>query len=818
MKIIIVGGVAGGASAAARLRRLNEDAEIILVERGPYVSFANCGLPYHIGGVIENRDSLFVQTVEGMAKRFALDIRVETEATAIDREAKTVTLRHLPSGEERTEPYDKLLLSPGAAPVTPAIPGLEDADNVYRLRDIPDTDAIIAALEGGVAHATVVGGGFIGLEMAENLRHRGIDVALLEATSQVMAPVDPEIAAELHSELLLHGIDLHLDTPLEKVSDGGRTLHLAGGKTLATDLILLAIGVAPETALAEACGLSLGQKKAIVVNDHMQTSDPDIYAVGDAVEVRHLVSGQATVIPLAGPANRQGHIAADHMSGRDSRYAGSLGTSICKVFDLDVASCGLNERALDAQDLPYQAVHIAPAAHAGYYPGATQMSLKLLYHPDTGAIWGAQGVGRENIDKAIDAIATAIFAGLSAYDLADLELAYAPPFGSAKSPVNFLGYVARNIRDGLVTAEWSEVDALADRATFLIDVSTPEEHQADHMPGAVNIPVDELRDRLDEIPKDQPVYIHCAIGLRGYIASQILRGHGYQPINIAGGLRTYNKVRKQFDVEPLPELPAELAEAPASSGAPEAATAPQNSGQRHSLDLTGLQCPGPMLGVSRKMDSLPAGDVLTVTVSDPGFLRDITAWCRSTGNTLLGSRATNQGTRIDLLKGKADPQKGLEVKEDKDGFTIIVFSGALDKVLAAFVIANGAAAMGKKVTLFFTFWGLSAVRRKAPVKKNLLDRAIGSMLPRGPKALPLSQWNILGLGAKAMRRHMQAKNVDSLEKLILSARKNGVELLACSMSMDVMGIRPEELLPGVDIAGVGAYIGKTEDANTNLFI
>lgn len=812
IKAVIVGGVAGGASFAARFRRLNEDADIVLFERGPFVSFANCGLPYHIGGVIEKRDSLFVQSAEGMAQRFNMDIHVETEVIAIHRDKKTVTVRHLPSQKEWEESYDKLILSPGAGPITPGIPGLKEADNVYRLRDIPDTDAIIAALTPEVKHITVVGGGFIGLEMAENLRHRGLEVALVEASPQVMAPVDPEVAAELHSELLLHGIDLYLDTPLEKVSNNGKLLHLGGERELKTDLIIMAIGVAPETKLAEAAGLELGQKKAIVTNEYMQTSDPDIYAVGDAVEVNHLISGEKTVIPLAGPANRQGHIAADHISGKEVHYAGTLGTSICKIFDLEVASTGLNEKALQKADMPYQEVHISPASHAGYYPGATQITLKLLYHPDTGAIYGAQGVGRENVDKAIDTIATAIFAGLTAYDLADLELAYAPPFGSAKSPVNFLGYVARNMRDGLMTAEWSDVDKLAEEGALILNVCTPEEHKAGHLPGAVNIPVDHLRDRLDEIPKDQPTYIHCAVGLRGYIASQILRGHGYEPINIAGGLRTYNKVKKQFDVEPMP--------APVGA-APENTTEENDvaiSGQRHQIDLTGLQCPGPMLGVTRKMEDLADGDVLSVKVSDPGFVPDITAWCRSTGNTFLGCQNLNHAACIDLLKGTKNPDKGLEVKKDKDGFTIIVFSGALDKVLAAFVIANGAAAMGKKVTIFFTFWGLNALRRKYPVKKTLIERAFAAAMPRGTKHLPLSQLNFFGLGAKFMRRIMTSKKVDSLEKMVIMARNNGVELLACSMSMDVMGIKPEELIPGVEIGGVGSYIGKTEDANTNLFI
>lgn len=816
-KIVVVGGVAGGASCIARLRRQDEFADIVLFERGKYVSYANCGLPYYIGGTIEKRSSLILKTVDGLEERFNLDIHVQTEVLSIDREKKQVHVKNLKSGKEWDEPYDKLVLSPGAAPLRPPITGIDDAEHVYTLRNIPDTDIIQERIKEGAKHATIIGGGFIGLEMAENLVDAGLKVTLVEMAEQVMAPIDPEMAAEVHIELRQKGVELILGDGIDAFEDKGATIVLKSGKRLNTDMTILSIGVRPENQLAKDAGLEIGERGGIVVNDELLTSDPDIYAIGDAIEIRDFVQGTPAQVPLAGPANRQGRMVANHISGRGDTYPGTLGSSIAKVFDLTVASTGNNEKTLKRLGRPYQAIHLYPSSHASYYPGSSPISLKVLYNPEDGAIYGAQAVGRESIDKTIDTIATAIFAGLSVYDLANLELTYAPAYGSAKSPVNFAGYVAENIRDGMKVVGWDEIDKLVEEGAYILDISVEPEHDSGHLPTAINIPLHELRYRLDELPKDKTIYTHCSVGLRGYIAARILQQRGYDVVNVDGGLRTYRIYNSQEDVVPI-ELPT--AKAKTEEAKPvDAPKAVNPTGNTVQIDCCGLQCPGPMVQVSRNMDGLADGDKLTVSVSDPGFLRDITAWCRTTGNQVLESRQEGKTFVVDLMKGQdALPDQGVHVNETDDALTLIVFSGDFDKVMAAFVIANGAAAMGKKVTMFFTFWGLNALRKPVKIKKDGMEKLFGMMMPEGASKLGLSKMNMGGLGTKMMRRIMKNKNVTSLEELIFEARKAGVLFIACSMSMDVMGIREEELLDGVEIGGVGAYLGEAGNANTNLFI
>ncbi len=812
-KIVVVGGVAGGASFVARMRRLNEQADIVLFEKGPYVSFANCGLPYHIGGVIENRDALFVQTAEGIATRFNVRIHENTEVVAIDRAKKEVQVTDHKNGKTWTESYDKLVLSPGAAPMRPPIEGLDNADNVFTLRNIPDTDQIIAYMtDHSVKHATVIGGGFIGLEMAENLHHAGLEVSLVEMSDQVMAPIDPELAAEVHIEMRLKGVELILGDGMAAFQNGGKKLVLQSGKEINTDMTILAIGVRPENKLAQDAGLDIGERGGIIVNQNFQTNDPDIYAIGDAIQVTDFVQNTPTQIPLAGPANRQGRLVADHIAGRDILYRGTLGTSVAKVFDLTVAATGSNEKTLKRLGQSYQAIHISPASHAGYYPGASPISLKALYDPADGRIYGAQAVGRENVDKAIDTIATAIFAGLSIYDLADLELSYAPPYGSAKAPVNFVGYVAQNIRDGLRTAEWDEVAEIVNRDdAMILDVTTPEEHAAGHLPGAVNISLDSLRDRLHELPKDKHIYIHCAVGLRGYIGARILEQHDYNVTNIDGGYRTWVHYQIQDKVEPMPSLP---------NAADEPAPNEENSTCSHTvIDCCGLQCPGPLVQVNRTMSELAAGDRLTVSVSDPGFQRDVQAFCQSGGHRLISGEQDGSVMRFVIEKGAGAKDDGEAMAATKEKpLSMVVFSGDYDKVMAAFVIANGARAMGRPVSMFFTFWGLNALRKSSDVKKEGFELLFDKMMPEGAGQLGLSKMNMGGMGTKMMKQIMKNKNVSSLEELIYDARKSGVELIACSMSMDVMGIKEEELIDGVAIGGVGTYLGKAGDAATNLFI
>ncbi len=538
MKVVIIGGVAGGASCAARLRRIDEQAEIILFERGQHISFANCGLPYYIGQVIREKGNLLVQTPEGMNTRFAIDVRTESEVIAIDRDAKTVQVENHATGEVYTESYDKLVLSPGASPVHP--PSLT-APNVFTLRNLPDTFAITSyADEHQAKHAIVVGGGFIGIEMAENLTERGIAVTLLELADQIMPPLDREMASYLHAHLKKHNVDLRLGVGLASISEDGHTATLTDGTTLVTDLVTLGIGVRPETKLAKDAGLAIGTTGGIHVNEYLQTSDPDIYAVGDAIEVTDYITRRPALIPLAGPANKQGRIAANNIAGRPEIYKGTQGSSVLKIFDMTAASTGANEKNLKRAGIAYEKSYTHSLSHAGYYGGATLISLKLLYAPHTGKLLGAQAIGKSGVEKRIDVLATAIRAGMSVFDLEELELTYAPPYSSAKDPVNMGGYVASNLIIGDSAAiHWDEIGQ--DDSAYLVDVRTAYEYSRGTIKDAVNIPVDELRNRLDELPKDKPIHIICQVGLRGYIAYRILVANGFVGMkNLSGGYYLYH--------------------------------------------------------------------------------------------------------------------------------------------------------------------------------------------------------------------------------------------------------------------------------------
>lgn len=542
MKTVIIGGVAGGATAAARLRRNDEHAQIVLVERGPYVSFANCGLPYHLSGVIAERDRLLVATPALFRQRYRVDVRTGCEAVHIDRARRCVRLRDVASGQAHDESYDRLILSPGAEPVQPPLPGWP-SPRVHSLRNLPDLDRMMATLrDGAVRRAVVIGGGFIGVEVAENLRHRGLEVALVEGGGQLMAPLDEEMAALVHQQVREQGVQLLLQARITAFEDRAHdtVAWLDNGIGLAAELIVLAIGVRPETKLAREAGLKLGRTGGIAVNEHFQTSDPHIYAVGDAIEVMHTVSGQAALIPLAGPANRQGRRVADHLTGSAAQpYPGTQGTAIVKVFDLTVASTGLNERQARAAGFEVQSTITHSGSHAGYYPGAQPISLKLVYTP-AGALLGAQAVGRDGVDKRIDVIATAMQAGWRAPQLADLELAYAPPFGSAKDPVNIAGYVAGNTLSGHhPVIAWHAIRELDRDVVQLIDVRTAGEVAQGSIPGARHLPIDTLRDHLGELDASRDVVVFCQVGLRGYLACRILMQHGFRVRNLTGGYRTW---------------------------------------------------------------------------------------------------------------------------------------------------------------------------------------------------------------------------------------------------------------------------------------
>lgn len=544
-KVLIVGGVAGGASAAARLRRLNEDFEIIMFEKGEYISFANCGLPYYIGDSIKNRGFLLVQTVEGMKERFKLDVRNLSEVIEIDKNNKKVKVKNHKNGQVYEETYDKLILSPGAMPKIPDIKGIKSCENLFTLRNIADTDKIKNYVDiNKPQKALVIGGGFIGLEMVENLHERGVEVTLIHSRDQVMKPVDYEIASVLHTHLIEKGVKLILKDKPEKIEDKGKRVVLKSGKEIETDMIILSIGVTPESKIAKEAGIEVNEKGAIVVNSKMKTSNEDIYAVGDAIQVIDFVNKKPTMIPLAWPANRQGRLVADILSGKDVEYKGTLGSLVAKVFDLTVAATGNNEKTLRDLDIPYEAIHIHPASHAGYYPGATQISFKMLFDPNTGKILGAQGVGKDGIDKRIDLIANSIKAGFTVYDLQDTEVCYAPPYNSAKDPVNMLGYCGANIMENIVkNTQWYEIEDLVKNEEYILDVREEYEVSNGSIKNVVNIPLGQLRDRLNEIPKDRKIYVCCQVGLRGYIACTILNQYGYNTSNIDGGYKTYSSIK-----------------------------------------------------------------------------------------------------------------------------------------------------------------------------------------------------------------------------------------------------------------------------------
>lgn len=818
-KIVIIGGVAGGATAATRLRRLNEEDKIVLFEKGEYISFANCGLPYHVGGVIKERENLLLQTVDGMNQQYGLDVRNFSEVLEINPQSKSVTVLNHQTGERYIESYDQLIISTGAKAIVPPIVGIEEADNVFTLRNIPDMDQIKAYIaENQIATATVVGGGFIGLEMMENLVELGIQVQLIEMAHQVMPTIDIEMAQLIHSQMNIHGVNLILNDGLKEFRQNGRELLLTSGKTLQTDMTILSIGVLPENTLAKVAGLELGYKGGIKVNQQLQTSQPDIYAIGDAIEVIDLVSGQPTHIPLAWPANRQGRLVADIINGSDAGYFGTQGTAVAKVFELTVASTGNSERLLKQAGIEYETIHIHPNSHAGYYPGASPIALKLLFGID-GKILGAQAIGTEGVEKRIDVIATAMRFGARADQLASIELSYAPPYSSAKDPVNMLGYTADNILSGKVaTFQWSQVDELISNNAFLLDVREEFELATGTIESSHHIPLNQLRQRLGELPKNQPIYVYCQVGHRGYNAARILSQAGFDVKNLDGGYKTYKTAH--YRIKPLDYLSFNQTRYKSEDL--------KEPSEIIHLDACGLQCPGPILKVKEKIDKMSIGQKMEIEASDFGFGADLAAWCQNTGNTLLSNKIEDGKVLATIVKGKSSisesemknlPSLGQEgvLKETKDGATMVVFSGDLDKALASMIIASGAAAYGKKVTIFFTFWGLS-ILKKQKVKKSGLAKLFDIMLPSKANNLPLSRMNMGGMGALMIKYIMKQKNVDSLPDMIEQAHQLGVKFVACTMSMDLMGIEKEELFDFVEYGGVATFIGDSEQANMQLFI
>ncbi len=791
MRTVIIGGGACGASTAARIRRLDESAEIIVLEKTGEISIANCGLPYYTSGVINDREKMLVSSPEKFREWFNINVKLNTEVININPDEKFVETA---DGEKIN--YDKLVLAQGAKPFVPPIEGIPE-EKVFTVRTLFDADNIKSYIkEKGVRKAIVIGGGFIGVEMAENLNEMGLETTLIEQQNQILAPVDYEIAAFLHNEMRDRGIELVLSDGVKKFNDNKVILN--SSREIEFDIIIMAIGVRPEITLAKNAGLETA--RGIIVNENLQTSNPDIYAGGDGVEIKDFVTGENTLIPLAGPANRQGRIIADNICGIESAYKNSQGTSVLKVFDLTAASVGNNEKQLKSKNIPYWKTFVFSKDHAGYYPGAVEVLYKLLFSPD-GKILGAQGVGLDGVEKRIDVISSIMRNGGKIQELLDSELCYAPPYSSAKDAVNILGMNADNILRGLLKPAYFE-DL---ENSYLIDVRQREIFEISTIEGAVNIPIAQLRNRINEVPRDKKVILFCNTGYTSYNASRILIQNGFNNVySLCGGISLYKELVK--DKKGILTMPQRVATHAAVS----------NSADVIKVDASGLQCPGPIMKVASKIAELNEGSIIEVTSTDRGFKSDIGAWCKTTGNSLLDLKTEKKVITAVIRK---DGKPAVIEKSSGNGQTIVVFSNDLDKALAALIIANGAKAAGKDVTLFFTFWGLNILRKpQSRVKKGIIDKMFGLMMPKGTEKLTLSKMNMLGAGSLMMKWVMKQKNVSTLNELLTQAREAGIKFIACNMSMDVMGIKPEELIDGVEIGGVAKYIEESSYSNSNLFI
>lgn len=790
MKIVIIGGGACGASCATRLRRLDEHCEITILERTNEVSIANCGLPYYCSDVISERDKILVSNPERFKNMFNIDVRLNSDVVEIQRKEKYVLTA---SGEKFY--YDKLVLAQGANPIKPPIEGI-DGSNIFTVRTLADADKIKDYISNrNVKNAVVIGGGFIGVEMAENLAHLNIDTTLVELSDQILAPVDYEVACFAQNEMRANGVELVLSDGVKKFSE--KEIELASGKKLPYDIAILSIGVKPEITLASKAGLDVN--RGIKVDDNMQTSDPDIFAGGDSVEVKSFVTNQDVLIPLAGPANRQGRIIADNIVGINSIYKKSQGTSVLKVFDYTVAAVGYNEKLLKRENIPYWKVLTFGNSHAGYYPDATSTLYKLLFNAE-GEILGAQAVGQEGVEKRIDVISSVMRNGGNVQDLLDSELCYAPPYSSAKDPVNILGMSADNVLRGLVKPAYYE-DL---ENSYVVDVRIPDSFNVKSIQGAVNIPLAQLRNRISEIPQDKKVILVCDSGYTSYLASRILIQKGFNNVySLMAGMKLYKEIQRDKE-----NKTAKKSKVMANV---------QTSSEVLKVDACGLSCPGPIMKLAENISNLNDGDVLEITSTDKGFYADVEAWCNSTNNTLLNLDTVNKKIVATVQKGQVVVQKNQQPANK--GQTIVVFSNDLDKALAAFIIANGAKASGHDVTLFFTFWGLNVLRKSnVKVKKSFIDKMFGFMMPQGADKLTLSKMNMGGMGSAMMKWVMKNKNISTLNELISQAQAQGVKFIACQMSMDVMGIKKEELIDGVEIAGVAKYIAESSNSNSNLFI
>lgn len=792
MNVIIIGGGACGASCATRLRRLDENCEITILERTNEVSIANCGLPYYCSDVIVDREKILVSNPERFKNMFNIDVQLNCEVVEINRDEKYV----LTQTNEKFY-YDKLVLAQGANPIRPNLEGI-DNKNIFTVRTLADADKIKDYVaKNDVKNAVVVGGGFIGVEMAENLAHLGIDTKLVELSDQILAPVDYEVACFAQNEMRANGVELILSDGVKSFSDN--VIELTSGRKISSDIVILSIGVRPEISLAQKAGLEVN--RGIKVNDCMCTSDPDIFAGGDSVEVKSFVTGEDVLIPLAGPANRQGRIIADNIYGINSSYKKSQGTSVLKVFDYTVAAVGYNEKLLKREGIPYWKILTFGNSHAGYYPDATSTFYKLLFNNE-GKILGAQAIGQEGVEKRIDVISSVMRNGGNVQDLLDSELCYAPPYSSAKDPVNILGMCADNVLRGFVKpAYYEDIEG-----SFVVDVRIPASYNTKTIEGAVNIPLAQLRERTGEIPTDKKVILVCDSGYTSYLASRILIQKGFNNVySLMAGMKLYKEIQRDKESKVTKKINAQALA--------------KSSENVLKIDACGLSCPGPIMKLAENISNIQEGELLEISSTDKGFYADVEAWCNSTNNTLLNLDNKDKKIVATIQKGQAFAQNQNNQIQVKKAQTIVVFSNDLDKALAAFIIANGAKASGHDVTLFFTFWGLNILRKEnVTVKKSLIDKMFGFMMPKGADKLTLSKMNMGGVGSMMMKWVMKNKNISTLKELITQAQANGVKFIACQMSMDVMGIKKEELIDGVEIGGVAKYIAESSNSNSNLFI
>ena len=831
MKLIVVGGVAAGMSTAARARRLDEFADIVVFEKSHHVSFANCGLPYHIGDVITDRSRLLLQTPQSLRDSLDLDVRTSTEVLELDRKAKKIKVRNLITGEEYVEKYDKLALCMGAEPLRPPLPGI-DLPGVHVLRRIGDMDEIrsdvesaldLAKSESRKATALVVGGGYIGVEMAENLSHRGLVVHLVEMADQILPPLDREMSVPVQQHMQSRGIKLHLATAVAAFTQKGTQLgvELNNNSTINADIVIMSAGVRPSVKLAADAGIKLGEHGGIKVDAQMKTNDANIWAAGDGVETPHHILPGSHLAPLAGPANREGRVVAESIMGRKTEYKSTQMTSIVKVFDMVAGGTGATERQLTKAGMAFESIHVHPSGHAGYYPGTAMMHLKLIFDPKTGRILGAQVAGYDGVDKRLDVLAAAIRANQTVYDLEEYELAYAPPFGSAKDPINMAGFVASNVLRGDFKLWKAEEYPNNTAGCRIIDVRTPEEYEIWHIPGAENVPLATLREASKEWNTKDKLRLYCAVGFRSYLAHRALIQRGFIDVEtLSGGTTTF---RFWHDLEAETSAPLAAIEnyAELESVFVSAASA---TGESFDLDCTGLACPGPIMKMSEKMTSLKLGDEIAVTVSDPGFLHDAPAWAKRNGHQLLDIKPQGAGYKALIRKGGAgqlaSQASNIQNASLRPKTSFVVFSGDLDKQIAAFIIANGALSMGEDVSMFFTFWGLNALRAKNPPKSKhkLLDRVFAAMMPKGASSLKLSQMNMMGAGTAMIKGVMKSNGVSSLPELMQSAIDGGARIVACTMTMDLLGIAKTDLIDGIEFGGVATFLGDAAESHNTLFI